>query len=92
MTIVLREKAASADHHTCVNVGHRLMSNTDTRVAVIVGGCQHDPERWREFDSIYRPMLFAFLRKQGLLDFEANDVVQDVFVKLLAKIHTYDRE
>jgi RNA polymerase sigma-70 factor (ECF subfamily) len=37
-------------------------------------------------------MLFALLRKQGVQDFEANDVVQDVFVKLLAKVHTYERE
>ena len=40
---------------------------------------------------IYRPMLLAYLRKQGLKEFEANDVVQDIFVKLLGKIHTYDR-
>ncbi len=37
-------------------------------------------------------MLFAFLLKQGLQEFEAQDVVQDIFVKLLDKIHTYDRE
>ena len=59
------------------------MSNTDTRGSVILGVCQQDPERWREFDSIYRPMLLAFLRKQGLDDSDANDVVQDIFVKLL---------
>jgi RNA polymerase sigma-70 factor, ECF subfamily len=92
MTILLREEAAGAGHHPHVNAGRQLMSNTDTRVSVIVGVCKHDPERWREFDSIYRPMLFAFLRKPGLQDFEANDVVQDIFVKLLAKIHTYERE
>jgi len=68
------------------------MSNADTRGSVILGVCQQDPERWREFDSIYRPMLLAFLRNQGLQEFEANDVVQDIFVKLLAKIQTYDRE
>ena len=68
------------------------MSNSDTRGSVIVGVCQQDPERWREFDAIYRPMLLAFLRKQGLNEFEANDVVQDIFVKLLGKIQTYDRK
>ena len=65
---------------------------SDTRGSVIVGVCQQDPERWREFDAIYRPMLFAFLRKQGLKESEANDVVQDIFVKLLGKIQTYDRD
>ena len=68
------------------------MSNSETLVSLIVGVCQQDPERWRQFDAIYRPMLLAYLRKQGLNEFDANDVVQDIFVKLLGKIHTYDRE
>jgi len=67
------------------------MANDDTRLTVIKGVCSKDPERWQEFDSIYRPMLFAYLCKQGMNEFEANDVVQDVFVKVLAKIQTYDR-
>jgi RNA polymerase sigma-70 factor (ECF subfamily) len=67
------------------------MSDSDTRVSVIVGVRQRDPERWREFDSIYRPILFAYLSKRGLKEFEANDVIQDVFVKLLSNIHTYDQ-
>lgn len=68
------------------------MSSTDTRVSVIVGICQQDPERWREFNSIYRPMLLAYLHKRGLKEFDANDVVQEIFVKLLCKIQTYDQE
>jgi len=68
------------------------MSSADTRVSVIVGVCQQDPERWREFDAIYRPMLLSYLCKRGLNEFEADDVVQDIFVKLLGKIHTYDRD
>jgi RNA polymerase sigma factor (sigma-70 family) len=67
------------------------MSSADTRVSVIVGVCRQDPERWREFDSIYRPMLLAYLNKQGLEEFQAQDVVQDIFVKLLGGIQTYDR-
>ena len=72
--------------------GKKLMSDTDTRVSLIVGVCQRDPERWREFDAIYRPMLLAFLRKQRLNESDASDVVQDIFVKLLDKIHSYKRE
>ena len=68
------------------------MSNADTRVSVIAGVCRQDPERWREFDSIYRPILLAYLRNRGLEESEVNDVIQDVFVKLLGKIQTYDRE
>jgi len=90
--IIAKDEGAGYGHHLHFNAGRPHMSNTDTRVSVIVGVCRQDPERWREFDSIYRPILFAYLRKQGLTEFEVNDVVQDIFVKLLGKIHTYDRE
>jgi RNA polymerase sigma factor (sigma-70 family) len=90
--ILGKVEAARLYRHSRVNAGRSLMSNSDTRGSVIYGVCQHDPERWREFDSIYRPMLMAFLRKQHLNDSDANDVVQDIFVKLLAQIQTYDRE
>jgi RNA polymerase sigma-70 factor (ECF subfamily) len=77
--------------HLHVNDGRRHMANADTRVSVIVGVCQQDPDRWREFDRIYRPILYAYLRARDLNDADAENVVQDTFVKLLGKIHTYDR-
>ncbi len=67
------------------------MTSADTRVSLIVGVCQQDPDRWREFDAIYRPMLLAYLNKRGVAQSDAGDIVQDIFVKLLTKIHTYDR-
>jgi RNA polymerase sigma-70 factor, ECF subfamily len=92
LTILLRDKAtARALLYPHVNAGHKTMSENDTRVSVIVGVCRRDPERWSEFDSIYRPMLLTFLLKRGLDDSSASDVVQEVFVKLLGKIDTYDR-
>jgi RNA polymerase sigma factor (sigma-70 family) len=74
-----------------LNRGRKSMSSADTRGSVIEGVCRQDPERWREFDTIYRPILFAFLRKQGLKEVEADEVVQETFVKLLTKIQSYDR-
>jgi RNA polymerase sigma-70 factor (ECF subfamily) len=78
-------------HHAHIDGGQHHTTGADTRVSVIVGVRQQDPERWREFDAIYRPMLLAYLQRRYLNEFEANDVVQDIFVKLLGKIHTYDR-
>jgi RNA polymerase sigma factor (sigma-70 family) len=91
LVILWKAQAATARHHPRVNDGHSRMSNTDTRGSILVGICQHDPDRWREFDSIYRPMLTGFLRKHRLNESDANDVVQEVFLKLLGKIQTYDR-
>ena len=90
--VLSKVEAARVCRRPRASDGSTIMSNSDTRGSVIVGVCQNDPERWREFDSIYRPMLMAFLRKQRLNDSDANDVVQDIFIKLLAKIQTYDRE
>jgi RNA polymerase sigma factor (sigma-70 family) len=67
------------------------MSSEDTRVSVIVGVCQQDPARWREFDAIYRPMLLRYLSKRGLKQSDADEVAQDIFVKLLGGIRTYER-
>ena len=92
LLILWKAQARTAPDQPCVNDRKKLMSNTDTRVSIIVGACRGDPERWREFDAIYRPMLFSFLRRQRLSESDAEDVVQDIFVKLLDKIHTYDRK
>jgi RNA polymerase sigma-70 factor (ECF subfamily) len=67
------------------------MLNTETLVSVIEGVRSKDPQCWEQFDAIYRPMLLAFLKKRGLKDSDASDIVQDIFVKLLVKIHSYDR-
>jgi RNA polymerase sigma-70 factor (ECF subfamily) len=67
------------------------MSRADTRVSVIVGVCQQDSDRWREFDAIYRPILLGYVCRRGLNELEANEVVQDIVVKLFRKIGTYDR-
>ena len=67
------------------------MAESNTLVSVIIGVCRRDPERWRQFDAIYRPMLLAYMRNRGLGESHAQDVVQDIFVKLLSKLNTYDR-
>lgn len=42
-----------------------------------------DPVSWDEFVAIYRPFLHNVLRRRGIGDHDACDVVQDVFVTLL---------
>ena len=48
-------------HH--VNAERNDMSTSETLVSLIIGVCQQDPERWRQFDAIYRPMLMAYMRQ-----------------------------
>lgn len=67
------------------------MTDTDTRVSVIMGVRRNDPDRWREFHAIYKPMLLSYLRRQGLSDSDAHDAAQEVFLRLVQKIGSYDR-
>ena len=53
-----------------------------------------DPAAWDDFVNRYRPMIRAWCFKWHLQDSDADDVVQDVLVKLLAAIgkFRYDPE
>lgn len=65
--------------------------DTPTRISIIDGVLGQGPDRWVEFYSIYKPMLLGYFRKQGLSEGDAQDLSQEVFLKLCRKIHTYDR-
>jgi RNA polymerase sigma factor (sigma-70 family) len=49
----------------------------------------NDPEAWDQFVTRYRPMIRAWCFKWHLQDSDADDVVQDVLVKLLAAIRKF---
>jgi len=91
------EPSDPAGDAPCPNCGHlvwfsRGSSHTDTLASIIAGVRQQDPQRWRQFDAIYRPIVLAYLHRQGLKEFGANDVLQYIFLKLLGKIGAYNRE
>ena len=49
-----------------------------------------DVESWREFYQFYQPLLARYMRNQGLDEHAANDVIQDVFVRLLQSLPTFE--
>ena len=49
-----------------------------------------DGESWREFYQFYHPLLTRYLRRLGLKEDIANDVIQDVFVRLLQALPNFD--
>ena len=49
-----------------------------------------DVESWREFYQFYHPLLTRYLRRLGLKEDTANDVIQDVFVRLLQALPKFD--
>ena len=49
-----------------------------------------DPRAWDEFVQHYRPMIEDWCRKWGLQASDADDVTQDVLLKLLAAIRQFE--
>jgi len=49
-----------------------------------------DVESWREFHEFYQPLLRRYMRSLGLEEHTANDVIQDVFVRLLQSLPTFE--
>lgn len=50
----------------------------------------NDQAAWREFTDIYRPLLLAYISSRGLQADDAQDVVQEILVKLVRKLQAFD--
>jgi RNA polymerase sigma-70 factor (ECF subfamily) len=53
-----------------------------------------DAASWTEFVQLYEPLLLSYVRRRGLSDHDAQDVVQTIFLTLLRKLPGFelDRE
>lgn len=49
-----------------------------------------DAAAWSEFFAIYRPLLIAYVRKRGVSEHDAADVVQDVFARLVPALSRFE--
>jgi RNA polymerase sigma-70 factor (ECF subfamily) len=49
-----------------------------------------DAAGWGQFYQFYQPLLARYLRKQGLDEHQANDVIQEVFIRLLRSLPTFE--
>ena len=48
-----------------------------------------DAESWQKFYQFYAPLLTRYMKRLGLEENTANDVIQDVFVRLLQALPTF---
>lgn len=63
----------------------------ETRPSLIERVRNHaDNSAWDEFFAVYQPLLFAYVRKQGLSEQDAADVVQEVFAKLTQALANFE--
>ena len=77
----------------------RVPSGRDTRPAMIEKTSSslirrvknpNDHASWGEFVELYEPLLVRYIRKRGLSEHDAQDVVQTVFISLLRKLPTFE--
>src|SRR5262249_24846912 len=50
---------------------------------------QEDHAAWDEFVTLYRPLLLGYVRGQGVQPADAEDVVQDILLRLLRALPTF---
>lgn len=55
-----------------------------------LGSGIHDAEAWNRFVSVYGPHIFAWCRGYGLQEADANDVAQDVLLKICRTIPRFE--
>jgi RNA polymerase sigma-70 factor (ECF subfamily) len=51
-----------------------------------------DQDAWREFVSLYEPLVYHLARRKRLQDADARDLCQDVFVTIARTIDRWDAE
>ena len=48
-----------------------------------------DEASWSEFVELYHPLLLNFVRKRGLRDSDADDVVQEILIALVRRLRDF---
>jgi RNA polymerase sigma-70 factor (ECF subfamily) len=51
----------------------------------------NQPQAWERFIQLYTPLLLGWARRQGFHDADAQDLVQEVLVKLVQALPSYER-
>ena len=64
------------------------MADTDSSLLYRVRD-RVDAASWCEFVALYEPLLLAYVRRRGLAEHDAQDVVQETFVRLVNALPTF---
>jgi RNA polymerase sigma-70 factor (ECF subfamily) len=68
-----------------MSVGTIAMS--ETRVSLLEKVCNlRDDRSWSEFDAIYRPLIFGYLRGLKIQAHDAHNLTQEVFCRLMVSL------
>jgi RNA polymerase sigma-70 factor (ECF subfamily) len=51
----------------------------------------NQPQAWERFVRLYTPLLIVWIRRQGFQEADADDLIQEVLVKLVRELPAYER-
>jgi RNA polymerase sigma-70 factor (ECF subfamily) len=63
-----------------------------TSTGLVNGVKGRDPEAWRRLAQLYGPLVYQWCRWRGLQASDAEDVTQEVFLTVAAKVAAFRRE
>ena len=65
----------------------------DTRATLLANvQSPENREAWEEFVVIYRPVIYRMARRQGMQDADAQDVAQNILVRIAGAIGNYEQQ
>jgi DNA-directed RNA polymerase specialized sigma24 family protein len=74
--------------HPLMSVGTNEMSKT--RISLLERVCNlRDDRSWSEFDTIYRPLIFGYLRGLKIQEHDAHNLTQAVFCRLMVSLPNF---
>ena len=62
---------------------------SSTSYSLLQRACGHDPRAWQRISDLYVPLVYGWVRKSGLQESDAADIVQEVFQSLAARLETF---
>lgn len=69
-----------------------LSADDTTSVTLIAKVKQADPRAWGRFVELYGPLVFHWCLRSGLSRADAEDVGQEVFLRVASSIHRFEKE
>jgi len=60
-----------------------------TRQSLLLRAQQGEESAWKDLADLYRPLLLAWLRRQGIPDADADDLIQEILLSLVKYLPSF---
>jgi RNA polymerase sigma-70 factor, ECF subfamily len=63
----------------------------DLSSSILIRARRNDPEAWQRLTHLYAPVVYGWIRRGGVIEADAPDVVQDVFLEVSRCLDRFDK-